>query len=274
MAKAGERRGSRSIRGRSWLLVTACANEDPKRERHFFRSPSTIRIHLLRRKDSGGFIKREGAHVGEGDSGPPASLTARYAPFPEDSPAKPRSSPWWSRPTPEQDPDKTGQSRRWGPWRFPISRFEHVLGAVRVGMVNGVLIATPLTPSRVSRFSTIVVAGTEGHVMVEAGASQVSEGAGFWKPSSSGTTVAAKSPAPSSRWLPPAARPSALHPPPVNQDLYKLVSAKAKPDLKDRSTPEVSQTAELRQDRRSEEAHHRGPAEEQRRPKRERFSIF
>src|ERR1700738_3749630 len=54
--------------------------------------------------------------------------------------------------------------------------FGHVLAAVRVGMVNGVLVANPTYEETKAYKVNIVVAGTgEGIVMVESGAQQVSE---------------------------------------------------------------------------------------------------
>ncbi len=54
--------------------------------------------------------------------------------------------------------------------------FEHVLGAVRVGMVDGKLVANPTYEETKASKVNIVVAGTEGGiVMVESGAQQVTE---------------------------------------------------------------------------------------------------
>ena len=54
--------------------------------------------------------------------------------------------------------------------------FGHVLGGVRVGMVDGKLVANPSYEQTKASTLSIVVAGTEeGIVMVEAGAQQVSE---------------------------------------------------------------------------------------------------
>src|ERR1700674_1056657 len=54
--------------------------------------------------------------------------------------------------------------------------FEHVLGGVRVGMVDGKLVANPTYEETKASKVNIVVAGTdEGIVMVESGAQQVSE---------------------------------------------------------------------------------------------------
>ncbi len=85
-------------------------------------------------------------------------------------------------------------------WRFPIFRFHHVLGGVRVGMMDGKYIANPTyTEGRESKLN-IVVAGTEeGIVMVEAGAQQVSEDE-VLAPSNSATSAARRSPPASASW--------------------------------------------------------------------------
>ena len=54
--------------------------------------------------------------------------------------------------------------------------FHHVLAAVRVGLVDGKLVANPTYEETKASKVNIVVAGTdEGIVMVESGAQQVSE---------------------------------------------------------------------------------------------------
>ena len=54
--------------------------------------------------------------------------------------------------------------------------FEHVLGGVRVGIVDGKLVANPTYEETKASKVNIVVAGTEGGiVMVESGANQATE---------------------------------------------------------------------------------------------------
>ena len=77
---------------------------------------------------------------------------------------------------PEQDPDSLAIVGAGAALAISDIPFDHILGGVRVGMVNGQSIANPTyTEGRESKLN-IVVAGTEdGIVMVEAGAQQVSE---------------------------------------------------------------------------------------------------
>src|SRR5205823_3958726 len=77
---------------------------------------------------------------------------------------------------PEQDPASLAVVGAGAALAISDIPFEHVLGGVRVGMVDGRPVANPsYTEARESKLN-IMVAGTEGGiVMVEAGAQQVSE---------------------------------------------------------------------------------------------------
>ncbi len=163
--------------GDSVVLVTACANEEPKPGAAFFPLTVDYREYTYAAgKIPGGFIKREG-RMSEKET-----LTSRLI----DRPVRPLFPEGFSCETqiiamvvsadPEQDPDKLAIVGAGAALAISDIPFEHVLSAVRVGLVNGVLIANPTYSESRESLLNIVVAGTEGGiVMVEAGASQVSE---------------------------------------------------------------------------------------------------
>ncbi|HTM49860.1 MAG TPA: polyribonucleotide nucleotidyltransferase [Bryobacteraceae bacterium] len=163
--------------GDAVVLVTACANEEPKPGAAFFPLTVDYREYTYSAgKIPGGFIKREG-RMSEKET-----LTSRLI----DRPVRPLFPEGFACETqiiamvvsadPEQDPDKLAIVGAGAALAISDIPFEHVLGAVRVGLVNGVLIANPTYSESRESTLNIVVAGTEGGiVMVEAGASQVSE---------------------------------------------------------------------------------------------------
>jgi polyribonucleotide nucleotidyltransferase len=163
--------------GDAVVLVTACANEEPKPGAAFFPLTVDYREYTYSAgKIPGGFIKREG-RMSEKET-----LTSRLI----DRPVRPLFPEGFACETqiiamvvsadPEQDPDKLAIVGAGAALAISDIPFEHVLGAVRVGLVNGVLIANPTYSESRESVLNIVVAGTEGGiVMVEAGASQVSE---------------------------------------------------------------------------------------------------
>ncbi|MGH9657181.1 MAG: polyribonucleotide nucleotidyltransferase, partial [Bryobacteraceae bacterium] len=163
--------------GDSAVLVTACSNEQPKAGASFFPLTVDYREYTYSAgKIPGGFIKREGRPSEK------EVLTCRQI----DRPIRPLFPEGYSCETqviamvlsadPEQDPDKLAMVGAGAALAISDIPFEHILGAVRVGMVNGKLIANPTyAESRESKLN-IVVAGTEGGiVMVEAGAKEATE---------------------------------------------------------------------------------------------------
>ena len=163
--------------GDAVVLVTACANEEPKPGAAFFPLTVDYREYTYSAgKIPGGFIKREG-RMSEKET-----LTCRLI----DRPVRPLFPEGFACETqiiamvisadPEQDPDKLAIVGAAAALAISDIPFEHVLAGVRVGLVGGVLIANPTYAESRESSLNLVVAGTEGGiVMVEAGASQVSE---------------------------------------------------------------------------------------------------
>src|SRR5204862_1867147 len=135
---------------------------------------------------------------------------------------------------PEQDPDKLAIIGAGAALAISDIPFEHVLGAVRVGLVNGVLIANPTYAESRESLLNIVVAGTEGGiVMVEAGASQVSE-AQVLEAIEFGHDCCRKICGAIQKMVAACGKTKRVYtPPPVNQALYDSIAKSVKTDLKD-----------------------------------------
>src|SRR5580704_9880492 len=163
--------------GDAVVLVTACANEEPKPGTAFFPLTVDYREYTYAAgMIPGGSIKREG-RVSEKETLTSRLIDRPIRPlFPEGFACETQIIAMVISADPEQDPDKLAIVGAAAALAISDIPFEHILGAVRVGLVNGVLIANPsYSESRESSLN-IVVAGTEdGIVMVEAGAAQVSE---------------------------------------------------------------------------------------------------
>src|ERR1700758_4301415 len=158
--------------GDSVVLVTACANEEPKPGAAFFPLTVDYREYTYAAgKIPGGFIKREG-RLSEKEV-----LTCRLI----DRPIRPLFPEGFLTETqiiamvlsadPEQDPNSLAIVGAAAALAISDIPFEHVLAGVRGGHKAGQYIANPTyTEGRESTLN-IVVAGTEdGIVMVEAGA--------------------------------------------------------------------------------------------------------
>lgn len=163
--------------GDSVVLVTACANEDPKPGATFFPLTVDYREYTYAAgRFPGGFIKREGRPTEK------EILTSRLI----DRPIRPLFPEGFSCETqiigmvlsadPDGDPAPLAIVGAASALAISDIPFHHVLAGVRVGSVNGKLIANPsYEEARGSRIN-IMVAGTEdGIVMVEAGAGGVTE---------------------------------------------------------------------------------------------------
>ncbi|HLH38800.1 MAG TPA: polyribonucleotide nucleotidyltransferase [Bryobacteraceae bacterium] len=163
--------------GDSVVLVTAVTAPEPKAGASFFPLTVDYREYTYSAgRFPGGFIKREGRPTEK------EILTSRLI----DRPIRPLFPEGYSHETqvigmvlsadPERDPSTLAIVGAGAALAISDIPFAHVLGGVRVGMVDGKLVANPsYEETKVSKVN-IVVAGTDdGIVMVEAGAQQASE---------------------------------------------------------------------------------------------------
>lgn len=163
--------------GDSVVLVSACANEQPKPGASFFPLTVDYREYTYAAgKYPGGFIKREGRPSEK------EVLTSRLI----DRPIRPLFPEGFSNETqviamvlsadPMNDPAPLAIVGAGAALAISDIPFHHMLGGVRVGIVNGALVPNPTYDEIRSGNLSIMVAGTdEGIVMVEAGADEVSE---------------------------------------------------------------------------------------------------
>ena len=163
--------------GDSVVLVTACMAEEPKPNAGFFPLTVDYREYTYAAgKIPGGFIKREGRPSEK------EILTSRLI----DRPIRPLFPEGFLNETqiigmvlsadPEQDPNSLAIVGAAASLAISDIPFQHVLGAVRVGMRNGEYIANPTySEGRESKLNIVVAATESGIVMVEAGAQQASE---------------------------------------------------------------------------------------------------
>ncbi len=175
---AKQANGSVVVRsGDSVVLVTACASEKPKPGASFFPLTVDYREYTYAAgKFPGGFIKREGRPSEK------EILTSRLI----DRPIRPLFPEGFSHETqiiamvlsadPEFDPGVLSIVGAGAALAISDIPFHHVLGGVRVGMVNGGYKANASYEETKDSKLNIIVAGTEdGIVMVEAGAGEASE---------------------------------------------------------------------------------------------------
>ena len=163
--------------GDSAVLVSACMAHDPKPGAGFFPLTVDYREYTYAAgKIPGGFIKREG-RLSEKEV-----LTSRLI----DRPIRPLFPEGFLYETqiiamvlsadPEQDPNSLAIVGAGAALAISDIPFAHVLGGVRVGMKDGQYVANPsYTEGRESKLNIVVAATEGGIVMVEAGAQQVSE---------------------------------------------------------------------------------------------------
>src|SRR6202521_296324 len=163
--------------GDSVVLVSACGNEDPKPGAGFFPLTVDYREYTYAAgRFPGGFIKREG-RPSEKEVLPSRLIDRPIRPlFPEGFLNETQIIAMVLSADPEQDPNSLSICGAAAALAISDLPFHHVMGGVRVGMKDGKYLANPTyTEGRESKLN-IVVAGTEGGiVMVEAGAQQVSE---------------------------------------------------------------------------------------------------
>ena len=175
---AKQANGSVVVRsGDSVVLVTACTAEEPKPGASFFPLTVDYREYTYAAgKFPGGFIKREG-RLSEKEV-----LTSRLI----DRPIRPLFPEGYSHETqviamvlsadPERDPSILAIVGAGAALAISDIPFHHVLAGVRIGLVDGKLVANPSYAETRESKANVVVAGTgDGIVMVEAGAEQASE---------------------------------------------------------------------------------------------------
>ena len=163
--------------GEGVVLVTACANEEPKPNASFFPLTVDYREYTYAAgKFPGGFIKREGRPTEK------EILTSRLI----DRPIRPLFPEGFSCETqviamvlsadPTLDPGPlsiTGAAAALAISNIP---FHHLLAGLRVSRMNGEMVASPTYEQERQSDLSIVVAGTrDGIVMVEAGGASVPE---------------------------------------------------------------------------------------------------
>ncbi len=163
--------------GDNVVLVTACSNEEPKQNASFFPLTVDYREYTYAAgRFPGGFIKREGRPSEK------EILTSRMI----DRPIRPLFPEGYLNETqiigmvlsadPLHDPSSLAIMGAAASLAISDIPFEYVLGAVRVALVGGKMIAEPSYDELREAEFTIVVTGTEhGIVMVEAGGSGVTE---------------------------------------------------------------------------------------------------
>src|ERR1700687_3770547 len=163
--------------GDTVVLVSACANEEPKANAAFFPLTVDYREYTYAAgKFPGGFIKREGRPSEK------EILTSRLI----DRPIRPLFPEGYMNESqviamvlsadPQRDPSTLAIIGAGAALAISDIPFQHVLGGVRVGMVDGKLVANPTYEETKASKIGIVVAGTEGGiVMVVSGAQQATQ---------------------------------------------------------------------------------------------------
>src|ERR1700685_2861324 len=163
--------------GDTVVLVSACANEEPKAGAAFFPLTVDYREYTYAAgKFPGGFIKREGRPSEK------EILTSRLIDrpirplFPEGFMNESQLIAMVLSADPQRDPSTLAIIGAGAALAISDIPFQHVLGGVRVGSVNGKLVANPSYDETRESKVNIVVAGTDqGIVMVEAGAQHATE---------------------------------------------------------------------------------------------------
>ena len=163
--------------GESVVLVTACTAPEPKLNANFFPLTVDYREYTYSAgRFPGGFIKREGRPTEK------EVLTSRLI----DRPIRPLFPEAYGHETqvigmvlsadPKRDPSTLAIVGAGASLAISDIPFHHVLGGVRVAMIDGKYVANPEYEESKTAKINIVVAGTEeGIVMVEAGSQQASE---------------------------------------------------------------------------------------------------
>jgi polyribonucleotide nucleotidyltransferase len=163
--------------GESVVLVTACTAPEPKPNANFFPLTVDYREYTYSAgRFPGGFIKREGRPTEK------EVLTSRLI----DRPIRPLFPEGYGHETqvigmvlsadPKRDPSTLAIVGAGASLAISDIPFHHVLGGVRVALIDGKYMANPEYEESKTAKINIVVAGTEGGiVMVEAGSQQATE---------------------------------------------------------------------------------------------------
>ena len=221
--------------GDSAVLVTACSAEEAKPGAGFFPLTVDYREYTYAAgKIPGGFIKREGRPSEK------EILTSRLI----DRPVRPLFPDGYLHETqiiamvlsadPEQDPASLAVVGAGAALAISDIPFAHILGGVRVGMVDGRCVPNPsYSEARESKLN-IMVAGTEGGiVMVEAGAQQVSE-EDVVQAIEYGHECCRKIGAVIREMVKVAGKPKRIFTPPaINENLYQEIETKVRKQLTD-----------------------------------------
>ena len=221
--------------GDSAVLVTACSAEQAKPGAGFFPLTVDYREYTYAAgKIPGGFIKREGRPSEK------EILTSRLI----DRPVRPLFPEGYLHETqiiamvlsadPEQDPASLAVVGAGAALAISDIPFAHILGGVRVGMVNGRCVPNPsYSEARESKLNIMVAGTEEGIVMVEAGAQQVSE-EDVVQAIEYGHECCRKIGAVIRQMVKVAGKAKRVFTPPaVNQELYKQIEAKVRKELTD-----------------------------------------
>jgi polyribonucleotide nucleotidyltransferase len=221
--------------GDSAVLVTACSAEEAKPGAGFFPLTVDYREYTYAAgKIPGGFIKREGRPSEK------EILTSRLI----DRPVRPLFPEGYLHETqiiamvlsadPEQDPASLAVVGAGAALAISDIPFAHILGGVRVGMVDGHCVPNPTySEARESKLNIMVAGTEEGIVMVEAGAQQVSE-EDVVRAIEYGHECCRKIGAVIRQMIKVAGKTKRIFTPPaVNQELYKQIETKIRKELTD-----------------------------------------
>jgi polyribonucleotide nucleotidyltransferase len=221
--------------GDSAVLVTACSAEEAKPGAGFFPLTVDYREYTYAAgKIPGGFIKREGRPSEK------EILTSRLI----DRPVRPLFPDGYLHETqiiamvlsadPEQDPASLAVVGAGAALAISDIPFAHILGGVRVGMVDGRCVPNPsYSEARESKLNIMVAGTEEGIVMVEAGAQQVSE-EDVVQAIEYGHECCRKIGAVIREMVKVAGKPKRIFTPPaINQNLYQEIETKVRKALTD-----------------------------------------
>ncbi len=221
--------------GDTVVLVTACTDPEPKPGASFFPLTVDYREYTYAAgRFPGGFIKREGRPT-EREILVSRLIDRQIRPlFPEGYSHETQVIGLVLSADTETDPGPLAILGASAALAISDIPFHHVLAGLRVGQVDGKLIANPThSELRESRLNIIVAATDEGIVMVEAGAQQVSEAEVLAaiefghqccrKITSAIRDLASRSGKPKREYTPP----------PINQELYEQIAAKWRVELSD-----------------------------------------